>query len=172
VTVVGDGGHAPAAELDTWQLPCSDEWWRSELDQSHSEVPAERGACRPVRGPRPFDALARHLGCHDGVSLRSLAAGSRLIVGTQNSIYRLVVLDGTEGRVQVQGGTMFPEPTDVRLEGATDGGSAVKSGWIGIGLRFEVRGEGRRIVTSRVKSLTIDRADRDRDDVEDGASPA
>jgi hypothetical protein len=56
----------------------------------------------------------------------------------------------------VTGGRLFPEPTQVRIEGATAGGTAIKSGWIGIGLRLEMSSDRSRVTTSVVQSITID----------------
>jgi hypothetical protein len=39
------------------------------------------------------------------------------------------------------------------LEGASLGGSFLKVGWIGVGLRMEIRDESRRIVTSPVRHI-------------------
>ena len=80
-----------------------------------------------------------------------------LIVRTRYSSYRLVVLDGAERRVLLTGGSHFPESTEVRVDGATAGGSSLKIGWIGVGLRLEMTAGRRRITTSRVESVTIER---------------
>jgi hypothetical protein len=68
----------------------------------------------------------------------------------------VVVLDGTNFDVIVKGGQRFHEATRVRLEGATAGGSLLKIGWIGLGLRVEVSVDGRRIVTSPVQWITME----------------
>src|SRR5215470_20428242 len=61
---------------------------------------------------------------HDGVQVDSLAPGTRVRVQTQNSEYWLTVLEGGHRRVLVQGG-ILPTASEARVEGATDGGSAV-----------------------------------------------
>ena len=58
-------------------------------------------------------------------------------------------------RILVQGGTYFPETTAAELEGSSLGGSLLKQGWIAPGLRMEISTDGRRIVTSRVRSMEI-----------------
>jgi hypothetical protein len=67
------------------------------------------------------------------------------------------VLDGGKGRVIAVGGSVFPDHTEVRVEGSTDGGSVLKCGWIGVGLRLEMTRGMRRITTSRVKAVVIDK---------------
>jgi hypothetical protein len=97
-----------------------------------------------------------------GVSLPALAAGTTVQIETQNSHYRIVVKDGRHGLVLIKGGRVFPEDTVANVEGATRGGSAVKKGWIGEGLRLELStDEGGRVVTSPVESVTVE------DDAED-----
>ena len=45
---------------------------------------------------------------------------------------------------------------DDKLQGATLGGSVIKSGWIGMGLRLELAVGSKRITTSPVKFLAIE----------------
>jgi hypothetical protein len=97
-----------------------------------------------------------------GLSIAELDPITPLFVRTENSIYRITVLDPRGRRILVQGGTFFPQSTPAELEGSSLGGSLLKLGWIGPGLRMEISIEGRRIVTSRVRSMEIR---------EDGALP-
>jgi hypothetical protein len=103
-----------------------------------------------------LDGFAFEPGCVEGVDLQSLEAGTVLNVITRHSHYRLVVLDPLRQRVIVTGGRPFPEPKEVRCEGATAGGTVLKVGWIGVGLRLEMSIGRLRITTSRVKSVTIE----------------
>jgi hypothetical protein len=123
--------------------------------QHDSQVPGEDAQQMPPIGT--LDELARDWGFDNGVTLSDLEPGTRITVVTKNSTYRLDVLDGADGRATVVGGTVFPEHTEVRVEGATGGGSAIKSGWIAVGLRLELTNGMRRITTSRVKAVEIDR---------------
>jgi len=95
-------------------------------------------------------------GGSDGIAIQSLAPGTTLIVQTRNSQYRLIVLDGDHQDVLVQGGALFPEATAAYLQGASAGGSLVRTGWIEVGLRMELLAGPRRIVTSPVRSVTIE----------------
>ena len=103
-----------------------------------------------------LDGFVLEPGCIEGVELPSLEAGTVLTVISRHSHYRLVVLDPARQRVLVTGGRLFPESTEVRCEGATAGGSVLKVGWIGVGLRLELSIGRQRITTSRVQSVTID----------------
>src|SRR5688572_3471147 len=103
-----------------------------------------------------LDGFAFEPGCVEGVALHSLETGTVLKVITRHSQYRLVVLDPARQSVLVTGGRMFPESTEARCEGATAGGSVLKAGWIGVGLRLELSIGRQRITTSRVQSVTIE----------------
>lgn len=114
----------------------------------------DRGSTVPTR--RTLDGFALETGCTEGVALQSFEAGTVLNVITRNSTYRVVVVDPVQQRVLVTGGRLFPERTEVRLEGATAGGSVLKIGWIGTGLRVEMLVGRQRITTSCVQSVTIE----------------
>jgi len=105
---------------------------------------------------RTLSGFALEDGCAKGVAIQSLDSGTTLIVQTRNSQYRVVVLDGTELSVLFKGGAVFQEATEVHLGGASAGGSLLKTGWIGVGLRMEMWVGARRIITSPVRSITIE----------------
>jgi len=90
-----------------------------------------------------------------GVDLRSLPDGTRVVVETCNSRYRLVMHEGNGFNAVVQGGRYLPEATAVRIDGSTGGGSLLKIGWIGVGLFLELSVRGERLLTSRVRSISI-----------------
>jgi hypothetical protein len=92
----------------------------------------------------------------DGVSIDALDPGTTVRVTTRHSHYRFVILD-FPGELLVTGGLMFPKGATVRLEGSTDGGSALKVGWILVGAKMEMRFGAVRIVSSRVRAVTIQR---------------
>ena len=91
----------------------------------------------------------------EGVAIDALAPGTTVGVNTRNSDYRFVILYGP-CLVLVKGGAMFPETTVVRLEGATAGGSALKTGWILVGCQIEMWLGAKRIRSSRVRSVSIE----------------
>ena len=93
-------------------------------------------------------------GCDNGVVVDALEPGSRLIVETKNSRYSFEVLDEGRRRASVIGGR-FTEPSVVRIEGATAGGSVIKAGWVGVGLRLELAIGLKRLTTSVVRSVSV-----------------
>jgi len=109
----------------------------------------------------PFSAhdtlagFAESAGDADGMAIDELAPGTTLIVNTRNSQYRLVMLVEPQLAL-VQGGAMFPEPTMVRIDGATAGGSALKKGWILVGFEIEMWLGSVRIRSTTVRSVRIE----------------
>jgi hypothetical protein len=103
-----------------------------------------------------FDPLIADLAGLPGVAFGALEPGTVIVVSTRHTCYRFVVVDGPGQRALVTGGWLFPESTAVRLEGATGGGSVLKVGWIGVGLRLELSIGLRRITTSRVVSIVVE----------------
>ena len=90
-----------------------------------------------------------------GLAVEKLAPISPLVVKTENTVYEITVLDPARLRITVRGGSYFPRPTAALLEGSSFGGSLLKQGWIGPGLRMEICSDGLRVVTSRVQSIEL-----------------
>ena len=109
-----------------------------------------------------LDGFAAESSHSNGVPIDAFDAGVTLVVKTRRSSYRIVVIDGPQRLVTVHGG-VFPEPTTLRLCGATAGGSAIKIGWILVGLRMEFRVGTRRITSTPVLSIAIDPDQREED---------
>jgi hypothetical protein len=96
-------------------------------------------------------------------------------VETRNSRYRFVMLDDHRNAL-VQGGRRFEKETTAQIDGCTIGGCLLKRGWIAKRLCLELSAHGKRIVTSRVSSISVARAsfrrwpvlERDSDDGQSG----
>jgi len=93
---------------------------------------------------------------YSGVNVSDLRRGTVVFVDTRHSQYRLVALNGAQRLVAVLGGRCRDEETVARLRGSRLGGSTLKVGWIGIGFRLELEIDGRVMVTSPVRSITIE----------------
>src|SRR6266513_1032601 len=124
----------------------------------------ETGAANEVvtcrDGPRPASQRAdfgRRSDRVTGIDLRSLPAGTAVVVDTRHSRYRFVMLDESGRNALVEGGRYFPRATTARVEGSTLGGSLLKVGWIGLGLFVELSFGDKRIITSRVCSISMPR---------------
>ena len=124
------------------------------------EVPAawvDQGIAHPNTCGTMEDLTLR-AGVREGVAIDSLEFGTTLLVRTKNSEYRLGVLNGASGDVFLEGGNLLQGITPARLNGATAGGSALKLGWIGVGLRMEFCIGAVRVTTSPVRSIEIEDA--------------
>jgi len=88
-----------------------------------------------------------------GVHLRDLPPGSVLSIQTKNRVYEMVVLG--DGTALLSGHPKFcPEPTEVRIQGSTWGGSMLKMKFLGRGMHLEFEHPlHRRILTSRILDI-------------------
>ena len=110
---------------------------------------------KTMHGARTLDGFAEQSGCRDGLRVTSLHAGDVIHIQTRRSHYRLLILN-EPNQVLLAGGAFFQEPVQATVVGATATGSMLKTGWIGIGLRFEFRVGRHRFTTSPVQSITSD----------------
>lgn len=115
-------------------------------ERTHAEASGE------VLIPRycTLEGFAQEASDTSGVETALLSPLTRLEVQTQNTLYRLTLIDAGESVVLINGGRFFSEPTEVHLCGSSYGGTLIKLSWIGIGMRMELLSHGRRIVTSPV----------------------
>jgi len=95
-----------------------------------------------------------------GVHVDQLSALDRVTVLTQNNTYEIIITSTTTGEILVRGGQFFPEFTAVRLAGSTLGGSFLKLRSIHIGFRIEFTVGHGVVVTSPVRTISIDPAAR------------
>jgi hypothetical protein len=102
-----------------------------------------------------FSDVADRVEC---VQVSQLTPLTTLRVWTRNSMYRVVVVEGSS--VCVQGGTYFPEFTSAQLDGATTGDGFVVHGWICIGFKLQLHAGSTRITTSPVLAIASE-PDRD-----------
>jgi len=101
-----------------------------------------------------LDGFADETADMPGVDLRDVEPLTTIAVRTRNSQYRIIVTRGTS--VVVQGGQFFPDAIAARVDGSGFGGSLLKVGWIGIGLRMEIFAGDQRIITSPVRDISIE----------------
>ena len=128
-----------------------DSWHESDVA---NEIVAYHG--EPDPGSEWGGGAWPHRGRLTGVDVRFLPAGTEVIVDTHNSRYRLVMVDGVVRDALVKGGRHFAHETTARIEGSSLSGSLLKIGWIGLGLRLELSDGYKRIVTSTVRTITVD----------------
>jgi hypothetical protein len=110
----------------------------------------------PIERTRPAASLDAWLArdWSQAVSVATLEEFQQINVCTQNTLYELVIVS-TRGDIRVRGGRYFPEWTAARLAGCTSGGSFLKRLTISLGLQMEIECDGRRIVTSPVRTIAV-----------------
>ena len=96
----------------------------------------------------------------EGVMIKDLPPGQILAIKTKNSTYRIIVLNSAEGLVQLSGGNTEKitgqKEVEATVSGSTWGGSAMKAGFLGVGMSIEFAlGKGRIMTTSPVKKISV-----------------
>ena len=126
--------------------------------RAHNEsaiVATRVGTTSAVPKQCTLDGFVDAVSDRDGIALREIEPLGTLLARTENSVYRIIPLEIGSSRVLIQGGRFFPEPTEVRFAGCGFGGSFLKLGWIGLGLRMEILWDGQRIITSRIRAVQV-----------------
>ncbi len=106
---------------------------------------------------RTLDGFVEAVSTSQGVGLADVDAFSTLVVRTRNSVYRITILRPYAREVVVQGGEFFTARTRACLDGSSFGGSCLKLGWVGVGSHMEFHADDQWIITSRVRSLAVER---------------
>jgi hypothetical protein len=91
-----------------------------------------------------------------GLELATLLQFDTIIVRTNNSEYRIFLLDPLTGRALLEGGRQLAGPVEVMVLGSSFGDTLPRAGWIGVGLRMEVCSNDGYIRTSLVQSLSVE----------------
>jgi len=91
----------------------------------------------------------------DGCQVDELPLFQPLTVITQNTLYELMVVDPSRGRIRLRGGQFFPEWREAQLAGCSLGGSFLKMRGIYAGFCMEFHVGGETIITSPVMRLTL-----------------
>jgi hypothetical protein len=89
------------------------------------------------------------------LDLSTLAPGTTITVATRNSTYQLVLRNAESQAVTVTGGRWGDEPVEGHVAGSSINGVFLSERRIEVGLSLDLEVEGRRVVTSRVQSLTL-----------------
>jgi hypothetical protein len=93
----------------------------------------------------------------NGVQIDEMDEMQRLLVRTRNSRYEITVMDRWSAEIVVRGGQFSPHATAAWLAGATFGGSILKLRGIYIGLQMEINAEKGSLLTTRVKTITVEK---------------
>ena len=129
------------------------ECWQRIQSQERNPQPVEQ----ELRTSDLLDNLMKVSPLVPGVELETLEPFDTVWVRTLNSDYRLFLLDPETGRALVEGGQHFVEPVEAIVNGSTFGGSTLKCGWIGVGMRMELWVKDHAVSSSPVQSIRVDR---------------
>jgi hypothetical protein len=91
-----------------------------------------------------------------GVEVATLGRLDTILIRTVNSDYRILLLDPETGHAILEGGGQIPEPVEAKIIGSSFGGSIIRTGWIGVGLRMEAWTNDKYLRTSPVKSFGVE----------------
>ncbi len=105
---------------------------------------------------RTLDGFVAAVSRTRGVRLTDVDPFTTLVVRTDNSVYRITILEAHAREVLVQGGKYFPERTRACLNGSSFGGSCLKIGWVGLGLHMEFHAGDQWIITSHVHAIAVE----------------
>ena len=128
------------------------ECWQRIRSQDRNPQPIEQ----EVRTRDLLDNLMKISPLLPGVELSALEPFDTIWVHTLNSDYRLFLLDPKTGRALVEGGRHFVEPVEAVVNGSTFGGSTLKYGWVGVGMRIELWVRDNLVSTSPVQSFRVE----------------
>lgn len=132
---------------------CVECWQRLQSQSRTGNLVSEKSGPE-IRTSDSLDNLMKISAELPGITLESLAPFDSLQVRTLNSNYRIFLLDPRTGRALVEGGC-FPEPVEAVVNGSNFGGSTLRVGWIGIGLRMEMWVDNKLVSTSPVQSFSV-----------------
>ncbi|HZI85350.1 MAG TPA: hypothetical protein VFD48_00840 [Pyrinomonadaceae bacterium] len=132
------------------------ECWQRLQRQDTGRLIGEQSAAEEIRTSDSLDNLMKISPVLPGIALESLSPFDTLRVHTLNSDYGIFLLEPRTGRALVEGGC-FSEPVEAVVNGSNFGGSTLKVGWIGIGLRIEMWADNKLVSTSPVQSFYVQR---------------
>lgn len=89
------------------------------------------------------------------LALGSLHPFDTILLRTENSEYRILLLDPQTGRALVEGGAYLPEPREGFVKGSALPGAAYNEGAITVGSRLEMWVNENIFLTSPVKSIDV-----------------
>ena len=92
-------------------------------------------------------------GIHMSIHIDSCSARETIVVTTRSSVYKLIVLRGTQGLMLVRGGRDFPKFRRALFLGSMADDGSVAPRTIDIGLRMRFISGNRSFLTSPVQSI-------------------
>lgn len=89
----------------------------------------------------------------EALKLSTLNAFDTILLQTNNSEYRILLLDPLTGRSLVEGGAYLAEPAEGLVRGSAIPGAEFNDGSLSIGARVEIWAKEQVFITSPIKSI-------------------
>ena len=124
------------------------------INQIALETDPATSLCLDCSAIKPVSASSETNATTDLV-LESLSPFDTILLQTENSEYRILLLDPKTGRALVDGGSYLLEPIEGLVKGSAFSGSGFKGGAICIGGRLEMWVTEQVFLTSPVKSVEV-----------------
>lgn len=119
------------------------------IDDTRLDIDPALELCLNCWGREPGSNLS------DDVMIASLNAFDTITIETQNSVYRILLLDPHTGRALIDGGQYIVEPSEALLKGSASLGAEFKVGTISVGCRLEMWVDETVFLTSPIKSVHV-----------------
>jgi RNA polymerase-binding transcription factor DksA len=128
----------------------------SSIEKAALDVDPARALCHDCSNKerRATWSRAETDSCSE-VTFERLDPFDTILLLTQNSEYRIFLLDPKTGRALVEGGAHFVQPSEALLMGSAIPGSDFKSGAICVGCRLEIWADDKVFLTSPIKSVGV-----------------
>lgn len=89
------------------------------------------------------------------ILLRDLIQFDTVVIRTENSVYRILLLDAKTGRALIEGGNYLPEPSEAVIRGSAVPGEMFEEGAIKVGARLEMWAGEKIFLTSPILSMEL-----------------
>jgi RNA polymerase-binding transcription factor DksA len=135
-------------DLDPAMAYCTDCWVQEVAGTSSIECTEDKA-----------NSIYNDQDLAEGIALETQRPYDTICIQTNNSDYRILVLDPKSGRSLVQGGRYFSEPIEATVLGSSTRSSAFRAGWIGVGFRLEVWADDKLFSTSAVRAIQVEHSE-------------
>jgi RNA polymerase-binding transcription factor DksA len=132
-------------DLDPAMAYCTDCWVQEVAGTSSIECAEDKA-----------NSICKDQDLAEGIALETQRPYDTICLQTNNSDYRIMLLDPKSGRSLVQGGRYFSEPIEATVLGSSTRTSAFRAGWIGVGFRLEVWADDKLFSTSAVQAIQVE----------------
>lgn len=135
------------------------------IEEATLDVDATSSICRHCTEPdlsgKPLGMVGNLTASSPEVSFNQLNAFDTILLESQNSHYRIFLLNPYTGRALIEGGQYLHEPREGRVFGSAHSKTEFKFGSIQVGSRLEIWADGMFISTSPINSFEVKHSSRE-----------